>query len=112
MAGLAESKNMEALAIGEHAGYHFIYPDCRPEFITAMEKAIISSSPGINGILAPFINKGKEEIVEIGHRIKVPFELTRTCYKDQPIACGKCGSCDERLQAFKACNIEDPIRYQ
>ena len=61
--------------------------------------------------VASFLFNTKIEIVEIGSKIKVPFHLTRTCYKDQPIACGKCGSCTERLEAFEKNNIKDPIPY-
>jgi len=62
-------------------------------------------------LLTPFLHKNKTDIVKQGIELSVPFELTRTCYKNQEIACGKCGSCVERLEAFEKNGIKDPIRY-
>ena len=38
-AGLAESLGAEAIVIAAHSGDHAIYPDCRPEFVGAMDAA-------------------------------------------------------------------------
>ena len=56
----------------------------------------------------------KADILKTGlnlNNVKVPYHLTRTCYKDQDLACGKCGSCAERLEAFEIIGVEDPIKY-
>ena len=112
LAGVAESKGIKELALGVHQGDHFIYPDCRPYFIQSMQHTIELASGGkVHTIHAPILFWDKAQIVKEGIKLHVPFELTRTCYKDQPIACGKCGSCMERLEAFAANGIEDPIPY-
>lgn len=111
--GMAESMGIDSIFVGIHAGDHFIYPDCRPNYFNAMEKAVHEATDGKVGLYAPFLNDNKTSIIKQGLRLGVPFHLTRTCYKDQPIACGKCGSCQERLDAFNNNNdIPDPVEYE
>jgi len=112
MAGYAESMQINKIYLGVHAGDHAIYPDCRPDFIESITKTILLSTGGSVYVHTPFINLSKAHIVAIGNTLNVPYELTRTCYKDQPIACGKCGSCNERLEAFESNNLKDSIQYE
>ena len=113
MASLAETVGATEIALGVHAGDHFIYPDCRPAFIEIAKKCIELSSDNLVTIITPFLHYTKGDIVRLGNGLdmKVPFHLTRTCYTSNEIACGKCGSCVERLEAFSENNIEDPIPY-
>jgi len=100
------------LAYAAHAGDHTIYPDCRPEFIEAMAKAIaICDFHGLE-LIAPFQGLSKGEICSIGLELGVPFEKTWTCYKGGDLACGKCGSCTERLEAFEFAGAKDPLPYE
>jgi len=112
MAGLAESIGAEVIALGVHSGDHFIYPDCRPEFINAFREAVVQSSDAKVKVIAPLLNDSKASILVRGNKIAVPYHLTRTCYKDQELSCGKCGSCVERLEAFAEQGIKDPIEYE
>jgi len=119
LVGIAASREINTIFLGVHSGDHHIYPDCRPAFFNAMQRAI-QTALGIDAriskkdkviLLTPFLHKNKTDIVKQGIELSVPFELTRTCYKSQEIACGKCGSCIERLEAFEQNGIQDPIRY-
>ena len=110
--GLAESRKIPYVALGVHAGDHFIYPDCRPEFITAIDIAGRAATDKKVSLLTPFLMFGKDKIISLGHQMAAPFHLTRTCYKDQPIACGVCGSCSERKEAFALNGLTDPIQYE
>jgi len=114
MAGYAESIGADTIAVGVHSGDHAIYPDCRPDFINSMTRTIEDSSDGEVTLEAPFLSFDKLDILKIGYAFKTPFpyELTRTCYKDQELSCGKCGSCTERLEAFESLGKEDPINYE
>ncbi len=114
MAGLAESIEASYIALGVHSGDHLIYPDCRIEFIKALDSTIYLSSDRKVQIITPFENFDKAEILKIGYDLtpEVPYQLTRTCYKDQPLSCGKCGSCNERLEAFDKIDMKDPINYE
>lgn len=112
LASIAESNNAYFVFMGIHAGDHHIYPDCRPEFAIALAAAIKASTEGKVDLAAPYLRYHKLDILKRGFQIGVPYEYTRTCYKDQPIACGKCGSCQERLTAFNLIGIKDPIDYK
>lgn len=114
MAGMAESIGAEAIALGVHAGDHHIYPDCRKEYIKALDSAVYLSSDRKVEILAPFILMDKTDILKLGYSLtpEIPYELTRTCYKHQANSCGKCGSCQERLEAFQNIGKPDPIVYE
>jgi 7-cyano-7-deazaguanine synthase len=112
LAGLAESNDIPELYLGVHAGDHFIYPDCRPEFINSLTYTVRTSSGGKVMVLAPLLHKTKKEIVKIGLDDEFPFQLTRTCYSPNEEACGVCGSCQERLEAFALNDAMDPIPYE
>lgn len=112
LAAIAESREFDEVWLGVHRGDHFIYPDCRPEFLHHARTAVEQSSDGKVSLYFPFVNADKAEIVGRGHRLRVPFELCRTCYTEDLVACGKCGSCQERLEAFAKYGTQDPIPYQ
>ncbi len=108
-AGYAISKNIHALGLGVHAGDHFIYPDCRPDFIHSQEKTLSLANDCEFKIYTPFLNVDKIEIVKRAHELSVPFENTWTCYDGKEKPCGKCGSCVERIEAFAKNGIIDPL---
>ena len=90
------------------------YPDCRPEFFEAFEKAIQNGtkpSTKIN-IFTPIIHLSKEEIVKKGLELNAPFHLTWSCYKNEDEACGICDSCALRLKGFRLVGVKDPIKYK
>lgn len=112
MAGLAESLKINNIGIGVHQGDHYIYPDCRPDFIGSISQSIYLATNKKVQVHAPFLYETKEGIVKIGTKLNTPYYLTRTCYKNQNISCGKCGSCVERLEAFSKNGLKDPICYE
>ncbi len=89
-----------------------VYADCSPEFAEAMDKAISIGTYGKIHIERPLINFSKAEVVKMGLSLKVPYELTWSCYEGGEKACGTCGTCIDRLNAFRLNGIEDPIAYQ
>lgn len=109
----AQATGSEEVYYAAHAGDHAIYPDCRPDFVQAMRNAVLQSSwPPYVYLRAPFIGMTKGEIVQLGLRLGVPYELTWSCYKGETRACGKCGTCRERLEAFEFAGAKDPIEYE
>jgi len=112
LAGYAWTNGASVIGIGIHQGDHAIYPDCRPNFFNAMNDAIQYGTDERVRIVAPFLLTDKEGILRWGLQNGLPYEKTRTCYKDQPISCGRCGSCVERLEAFKRMGVVDPIPYE
>lgn len=112
LAGHAWSVNANKIAVGIHKGDHAIYADCRKKFYKAMDAAIYLGTDNRVEVIAPLIDMDKTKILNNGIPINVPYELTRTCYKDQPEPCGKCGSCRERIEAFENVGLLDPVKYQ
>lgn len=110
-AGYAISQECGVLAYGAHAGDHAIYPDCRPEFVVQMIKAFCVCHYEPLQLEVPFLEWDKGDICSHGLALEVPYRLTWTCYEGGVKACGKCGACRERLEAFEKCGEEDPISY-
>lgn len=114
--GAAVARDAEVVAVGVHAGDHFIYPDCRPEFISsfaAMQRVAVEGCGHPNlELLAPFVQKSKADIVALGSELKVPFAQTWSCYEGNEIHCGRCGTCVERREAFELAGIADPTQYK
>lgn len=94
-----------------HAGDHPIYPDCRPEFVMALQQALRFCHYEPIVLDAPFVTVSKAEIVKLGTTLGVPFELTWSCYQGRVKHCGKCGTCVERREAFELAGVPDPTRY-
>jgi len=112
LAAIAESLEYGVVSLGVHSGDHAIYPDCRPEFIKAANAVVQASSAGKVSVQAPFLDYDKTSILALGLANGTPYQFTRTCYKEQDLSCGKCGSCTERLEAFRNLNTPDPIGYE
>lgn len=88
------------------------YADCSPEFADAMNKAINIGTYEKVTLAAPLINMNKGEVVKTGLAIGVPYHLTTSCYEGREKACGTCGTCIDRINAFKVNGVEDPIEYE
>ena len=88
------------------------YADCSPAFAKAMDEAINIGTYGKIHINRPLINMNKAEVVKTGLNLNVPYELTWSCYEGGDKACGTCGTCIDRLNAFKLNGVEDPIEYK
>jgi 7-cyano-7-deazaguanine synthase len=102
----------DAVAYAAHSGDHTIYPDCRPEFIAAMNHAMKLCDWHSVELITPFVHFSKSEIVTLASQLKVPLELTWSCYKGGEFHCGKCGTCVERREAFELAKIKDPTIYK
>lgn len=113
---LAVSMKCDYVATGVHGGDHYIYPDCRPEFIVAQTEALRLANSGFVSnefeVLAPFVKIPKDGIVKIGEAIGVPWLETWSCYKGGEIHCGSCGTCFERREAFSLAGVRDPTNYE
>jgi 7-cyano-7-deazaguanine synthase len=111
---LAVTREAGAVAFGAHTGDHFIYPDCRPEFVRAFEAMVNIAVEGLASIeiLAPFLGMTKADIVTLGAELHVPFERTWSCYKGGALHCGVCGTCYERREAFALAHVIDPTLYE
>lgn len=111
-AGIAESEDLKYVMMANHGGDHAIYPDCRPEFVSAMSAATKAGTyPGIE-ILAPYTSLTKTDIARRGKQLGIDYAETWSCYKGGERHCGKCGTCVERREALRDAGIEDRTEYE
>lgn len=111
-AGIAESHGLKRLLIANHGGDHAIYPDCRPEFIKAINAAIQAGTYINVEVSAPYTNFSKADIVRRGIQLGINYAETWSCYKGGNTHCGKCGTCVERQEAFILAGVPDPTIYE
>lgn len=109
--GFAESHGAEAVAIAAHSGDHFIYADCREEFLHSMSDALRQGTDTKIEVLRPFVEMDKKAIVERGLELGIDYTKTWSCYKGEELHCGSCGTCIERREAFELAGIPDPTHY-
>ncbi len=110
--GIAESNNLDQVFIANHGGDHTIYPDCRPEFIKAIDSAANAGTYNNVKVIAPYTQITKSDIARIGKKLGIDYTETWSCYKGGEIHCGKCGTCVERKEALSEAGIEDRTIYE
>lgn len=110
-AGIADSRKLFKVLVANHFGDSSQYPDCRFEFVQAINKAVVSGTDGQVRIIAPYTDLSKEDIAEMGYNMGINYSDTWSCYKaDEDIHCGKCGTCVERIWALR--NFIDTTKYK
>ena len=114
----AETLNAQAIYFGANVLDYSGYPDCRPDFIRAFETvARLGTKMGVEGrtveIRAPLLMLSKAEIIRRGQDLRVPFQLTHSCYDPglEGVACGRCDSCLIRREGFRQAGVVDPVPY-
>jgi len=110
-AGLAENNHLQYVMLANHAGDHTIYPDCRPEFVQAMNNAIHAGTWNNVELLTPYTHLTKAEIAKRGKLLGLDYSETWSCYKGGEYHCGVCGTCRERIEALREAGIEDKTIY-
>jgi 7-cyano-7-deazaguanine synthase len=109
-AGYAEAHEIPEVFYAAHMNDSAIYPDCRIEFVEAMMPAIrLATAWHPVELRAPFVNMTKAEIVKLGLRLKVPYEMTWSCYRGEKEPCQSCPTCIERHEAFVLNDAVDPL---
>lgn len=109
----AEVIRAQRIYIGAVAEDSSGYPDCRPEFYEAFQRAIDAGTRPETHIevVTPIISLPKSEIIRRGTALGAPLQLTWSCYQAEARACGRCDSCALRLRAFREAGLADPIPY-
>ena len=98
--GIAEDKNIPFVYYAAHRNDSTTYPDCRPDFVKAINKTAMAGTYNHIEVRAPFVHIYKSDIVKIGIEIGVDYYKTWSCYEGGKHHCGKCGTCQERIEAF------------
>lgn len=112
-ASYAETIGAQHIFIGANAVDYSGYPDCRPEFLESFEKMLAQGlKTGVKGkaikVKAPLVKKTKAQIIKMGLKLGVPYDLTWSCYSGGRKPCGECDSCILRQKGFDAVGINDP----
>lgn len=112
-AAMAQSLGAATLMYGAHAddAAGNAYPDCSKDFVDAMAAAIKLGCGGGLELLAPFVSVNKAEVIALGLKMGVPYELTWSCYEGEEAPCGVCATCRDRRAAFAANGAQDPLEY-
>ncbi|MBM3253571.1 MAG: 7-cyano-7-deazaguanine synthase QueC [Candidatus Omnitrophica bacterium] len=110
----AEATGSDNIFIGANAIDYSGYPDCRPMYFEIFNRLIkVGTKSGVEKkiivIKTPLIDMTKAQIIKLGARLGVPYELTWSCYKGGKIPCMKCDSCRFRKKGFDEAKIEDPL---
>src|SRR6266540_2087245 len=115
---LAEVRNASEIVVGVNELDSSGYPDCRPEWLAAMQEvARLGTRAGVERravtIRAPLIKMTKAEIIRAGVKLGVDYSLTHSCYDPDPTgaACGGCDSCQLRRRGFESAGVDDPTIY-
>lgn len=110
--GYAVSVKADQVYYGAHSGDHAIYPDCRPEFVAKMNDVCQIANYDPVEIFSPYLEVSKTDILTDGLKMGLDYNQTWTCYNGREKACGKCGACQERLEAFRDNDAKDPLPYE
>jgi len=112
-ASYASSIGASAVATAVHTGDHYQYPDCRLEFLLALQKmwCVSMGTTDVPNILSPYLDWSKAQIAEQAGDLGVPIEQTWSCYKGGEQHCGCCGTCVERIEALHLAGVNDPTVY-
>ena len=111
-AGMADNQGLKQTMLANHAGDHAIYPDCRPAFVDAMDKAVSAGTYEGVRLFTPYTNLTKADIARHGKALGIDYSETWSCYKGGEVHCGKCGTCTERREALREAGINDTTIYK
>ena len=111
-AGLAENEGLSQIMMANHAGDHAIYPDCRPEFVDAMDAAVKAGTYNGVRLVTPYTGLTKAEIARHGKALGIDYSETWSCYRGGEHHCGTCGTCRERIDALREAGIDDRTVYE
>jgi 7-cyano-7-deazaguanine synthase len=110
----AEANGFGAVALGNNLEEGGAYPDNEEEFTHLLDQVLDYAvhDGGRVRLLAPVGKLMKHEIVELGLKLGVPYELTWSCYRAGEVHCGNCGPCFMRREAFRRNGVTDPTEYE
>ncbi|HOV73351.1 MAG TPA: 7-cyano-7-deazaguanine synthase QueC [Candidatus Hydrogenedentes bacterium] len=110
-AAYAEARGICDVYYGAQAQDEYGYWDCTPDFVRRLNRVLALNRRNRVWIHAPFAEMRKSEIIRLGLDLGVDFAHTWSCYRGGECACGTCPTCVERLNAFAATGVVDPVPY-
>lgn len=105
----------DILAYGAQCGDHYLYPDTRPDYFSAINLALRLGTEDCRNpnleLQAPLLKLSKAEVIKLGLKYNVDYSKTYSCYEGGELHCGKCGACQNRIKAYQELGLKDPIIY-
>ncbi len=113
-AAYAETQGIDELYLAPVKDDYAAYRDCRRIFYDSLEQSLALGATRDTSfrLYTPFVDRWKVDVVKIGIELGVPYEKTHTCYEGRRPACGRCDACSERIAAFRANGVRDPLEYE
>jgi 7-cyano-7-deazaguanine synthase len=110
-AAYAESRGVSQVFYGAQQHDMYGYWDCTLDFLARVNQVYALNRGTLIHIEAPFVNYSKADILRLGLQLGVDYAHTWSCYAGGTLACGRCPTCAERLKAFAAVGVPDPLPY-
>jgi 7-cyano-7-deazaguanine synthase len=114
----AEILNAEAIFTGVSCVDYSHYPDCRPEYINAMQEVFnLAIKKAVEGspiqLVTPLLYLSKAETIQLGLQLGIDYSLSVSCYRADEAgrACGSCDPCTFRKKGFVEAQVSDPTIY-
>lgn len=104
--------NVDSIVVGVAQQDYGGYPDCRQDFISKLEAALVSGLDRRLEIVTPLMNMTKKETVELAQSLPGCLDAlaySTTCYEGHFPPCGKCHSCVLRAKGFAEAGVNDPL---
>ncbi len=108
-ASYADAMNYDLIVIGANKEEAETFKDNSINFVNTVNMALANSTNYNVKVIAPFIYKTKQEIVEDAIRLNVPLNLIYSCYSGKSHHCGHCESCIRLKRALEQNNRHDMI---
>lgn len=110
-AAYAESLGADVVYYGAQRHDLYGYWDTTPDFLERVNQVYALNRKNPVHIEAPFVTASKADILRTGLALAVDYSQTWSCYEGAEVACGRCPTCAERLQAFAEIGMDDPLPY-
>ena len=107
----AETLGVSEVFYGAQKHDLYGYWDTTDSFVQALNAVYGQASSPVR-IRTPFVTMSKADILRLGLDLGVDYSRTWSCYQGETRACGRCPTCIERLHAFAALGLADPIAYE
>ena len=101
-ASIAEARGYNTIWYGANQVDYSGYPDCREEFVTALQRALEEGMQRNPTVHAPLLHMTKRDIVCKAVELGVNLDDTWSCYLGGDEPCGVCPSCRLRIAAEEA----------